>query len=32
MLHGRSTSQAAIVNTFVLDDEIQDYVNLFYSK
>ncbi|CAD8054111.1 unnamed protein product [Paramecium sonneborni] len=32
MLHGRSTSQATLVNTFVLDDQMQDYVNLFYSK
>ncbi|CAD8046750.1 unnamed protein product [Paramecium primaurelia] len=32
MLHGRSTSQATLVNTFILDNEMQDYVNLFYSK
>ncbi|CAD8046847.1 unnamed protein product [Paramecium sonneborni] len=32
MLHGRSSSQATLVNTFVLDDQMQDYVNLYYSK
>ncbi|CAK95219.1 unnamed protein product (macronuclear) [Paramecium tetraurelia] len=33
MLHGRSTSQAALVNSNVTeDDELQDFVQLFLSK
>ncbi|CAD8136527.1 unnamed protein product [Paramecium octaurelia] len=32
MLYGRSTSQAGLVNTIVADNEMQDYVTLFYSK